>query len=101
MPLSTRDANADDELTSEFEFAGRQFVVISYPRIPPSIAARLTSAEREVVEGVLDDLSDVEIAARRGTAARTVQNQLSSVYRKLGVASRGELSSRLRDGEPR
>lgn len=40
---------------------------------------------------MLDDLSDVEIAARRGTAARTVQNQLSSVYRKLGVASRGEL----------
>ena len=56
----------------------------------------LTAAQRKSAT-----LEPKEIAARRGTAARTVQNQLSSVYRKLGVASRGELSSRLRDGEPR
>ena len=53
--------------------------------------AGLTRAEREVVTGVLRGLSDRGIAGARGTSPRTVANQLQSVYRKLGVASRSEL----------
>ncbi|HTM22910.1 MAG TPA: helix-turn-helix transcriptional regulator [Kofleriaceae bacterium] len=50
-----------------------------------------TATEREVVELVLRGFSDREVAAYRGTSVRTVANQLSSIYGKLGVNSRAEL----------
>ncbi len=55
----------------------------------------LTPAEGEVVSGVIDGLSDREIAAGRGVAVRTVSNQLRSAFRKLGVRSRAELVARV------
>ena len=57
--------------------------------------ASLGAAEREVVDLVLAGLPNDAIAARRGTSARTVANQLQSIYRKLGVASRFERATAL------
>ncbi len=54
----------------------------------------LSSAERAVVQALLRGLSDREIAIERGTSERTVANQLRSIFRKLGVASRAELIAR-------
>ena len=51
----------------------------------------LTSAERQVVIGVLNGRSNAAIAAARHTSSRTVANQLAAIYRKLGVSSRWEL----------
>jgi DNA-binding CsgD family transcriptional regulator len=56
------------------------------------IALDMTRAEHEVARQVVLGLSNATIAARRGTAQRTVANQLASLYRKLKVQSRLELA---------
>jgi DNA-binding CsgD family transcriptional regulator len=53
--------------------------------------ASLTLAESEIVPLLLAGRTNAEISAMRGTTPRTIANQVASVYRKLGVASRLEL----------
>ena len=53
-------------------------------------ASELTAAEREVLSYLALGYTNAEIACARGNAARTVRNQLSSAYAKLGVACRAE-----------
>jgi DNA-binding CsgD family transcriptional regulator len=50
----------------------------------------LTPAEREVLSYLPLGYSNAQIAHARGNAERTVRNQLSSAYAKLGVGSRAE-----------
>jgi DNA-binding NarL/FixJ family response regulator len=52
----------------------------------------LTGTEFEIAHDVLAGLTNAEIARRRGTAVRTIANQVASIYRKLRVRSRLELS---------
>jgi DNA-binding CsgD family transcriptional regulator len=52
----------------------------------------LTAAERLIVELVVSGLSNRAIAERRGTSVSTIANQLASIYKKLGLASRAELT---------
>lgn len=59
----------------------------------------LTPAEREVAALMLEGLSNRAIAKRRGASGRTVANQISSIFRKLGVTSRSELSALVHGGE--
>lgn len=68
--------------------------IASTPRFPTSWED-LSSAERAVVELALRGRSDEEIARERGTSLRTIGNQLSRVYRRLGVAGRTELAALL------
>ena len=56
-------------------------------------AGDLTEREREVATLATGGLSNKEIAARLVVSVRTVENQLHSVYGKLGIANRGELAS--------
>lgn len=51
----------------------------------------LTEAERAVVTLVLRGLSNESIAKDRRASVSTVANQLTSVYKKLGVGGRREL----------
>jgi DNA-binding CsgD family transcriptional regulator len=53
--------------------------------------ARLTPAERMIVDLVAQGLSNEELALARGASRRTVANQLTKAYRKLGVRGRREL----------
>jgi DNA-binding CsgD family transcriptional regulator len=53
--------------------------------------AKLAPAERDIAERVVRGQSNQSIAKSRGTSARTVANQLQSIYAKLGVSSRYEL----------
>lgn len=55
----------------------------------------LTSAEQEVLALVLDGYDNGSIAERRGTSARTTANQIASIFRKVGVASRAELAAEI------
>jgi DNA-binding NarL/FixJ family response regulator len=57
--------------------------------------ANLTKAEGAVLRQLLQGQSNAQIARLRGTALRTVTNQISSLFRKLGVHSRTELIARL------
>lgn len=52
--------------------------------------ATLTRSEREVVELLGLGYTNAQIAQTLGKATRTVRNQLSSAYEKLGVATRAE-----------
>jgi DNA-binding CsgD family transcriptional regulator len=53
-------------------------------------APALTAREREVLGYLHLGYTNEQIAVALGSAPRTVRNQLSSVYGKLGVASRAE-----------
>jgi DNA-binding CsgD family transcriptional regulator len=53
----------------------------------------LTAAERDVATLAAAGLSNAAIALRRGTAIRTVANQMASILRKLRIGSRHELSA--------
>jgi DNA-binding CsgD family transcriptional regulator len=52
--------------------------------------ASLTVAETAVLERLGSGSSNSQIAAALGVSPKTVANHLSSVYRKLGVATRTE-----------
>jgi DNA-binding CsgD family transcriptional regulator len=71
------------------------FALLEWP-IPRSAAPlSLSSAEREVLELVMEGLSNAEIASRRERSPRTVANQIASIFRRLGVHSRSELLATL------
>lgn len=62
--------------------------------------AMLTDAERNIARAVLDGMATATIASLRGRSAKTVANQIASIYRKLGVRSRAELACIARAGAP-
>jgi DNA-binding CsgD family transcriptional regulator len=60
----------------------------------PSTAG-LTQREREVAFLVADGLRSSEVAARLGIASQTVKSHLKTIFEKLAVRNRVELSKRL------
>jgi DNA-binding CsgD family transcriptional regulator len=56
----------------------------------PALLPALTRAERDVLSYLRLGYTNADIARARSSALRTVRNQLSSAYAKLGVASRAE-----------
>lgn len=60
------------------------------------LSKKLTPAEELVLSGIIAGASNETIARRRGTSARTVANQVASIFRKCGVGSRAELVALLR-----
>jgi DNA-binding NarL/FixJ family response regulator len=67
-------------------------LVISFPTPDVDWRQVLSPAEIAVAEDALAGLSNAQIAAKREAAVRTIANQMASVYRKVGVRSRLELS---------
>jgi DNA-binding NarL/FixJ family response regulator len=60
----------------------------------------LTSTELKIAGLVRDGASNREIASRLYLSVKTVEATLTRVYRKLGVRSRTQLSSRLQAADP-
>jgi DNA-binding CsgD family transcriptional regulator len=77
-----------------------ELVVLSFT-LPVDSAINLSSAESDVVRHILAGRSNSEIAALRRCSARTVANQIASLFRKLGVRSRLELVALVPLLEPR
>ncbi len=65
--------------------------IASIPRPDLCLAPQLTSTEYAVTRLLSDGHSRSEIAALRAASTRTVANQVSAVFRKLGVSGRLEL----------
>jgi DNA-binding CsgD family transcriptional regulator len=57
--------------------------------------ARLSDAERDVAMRLLGGMRGAAIARERGTSPRTVANQITRIYHKLGISSRRELIAQL------
>jgi len=87
------------EITS-FKIGSEEYVVLAFnaPTKQESVEGpkRLTASERAVMAFILQGRSNAEIARARGTSASTIANQVSMLYRKLGVSSRRELCARER-----
>jgi DNA-binding CsgD family transcriptional regulator len=81
-----------DASVTWFRLGGVECAVLSC-RLPEGRPlAELTPAENEVARLAVEGHSSAEIAALRGTSVRTVDNQLGSIYTKLGLNSRAELA---------
>ena len=78
---------------------GEVFAVFEWCATPPPQLARLTAAERHVLEQLRAGASNRAIARARGSSVRTVANQVASLLRKLGAGSRFELIQRLGPGD--
>lgn len=83
----------------EPELAGTSYIAISLAS-ERRLADPLSPVEREIVNDVLAGLSNLEIATKRERSARTIANQLASIFRKLGVGSRFELTAQLTGAPP-
>ncbi|HWT93290.1 MAG TPA: helix-turn-helix transcriptional regulator, partial [Solirubrobacteraceae bacterium] len=64
-------------------------------RARTSGAAALTPAERRTAEQAAAGLSNRQIAQASFVTEKTVEGHLSSVYRKLAIASRAQLAAAL------
>jgi pimeloyl-ACP methyl ester carboxylesterase/DNA-binding CsgD family transcriptional regulator len=66
---------------------------------PPAAApfADLTAREREVLELLARGLANDEIAERLGITPKTVRNQVSALFDKLGVSSRSQAIVKARE----
>ena len=60
--------------------------------LPPKSRLRLTVRERALVAEILTGSSNKAIAQKFGVQEQTVRNQLTTLFRKLGVSSRLELA---------
>jgi pimeloyl-ACP methyl ester carboxylesterase/DNA-binding CsgD family transcriptional regulator len=58
---------------------------------------RLTAREHDVLELLAQGLDNGTIATKLGTSEKTVRNQVSTIFGKLGVSSRAEAIVRARD----
>jgi DNA-binding NarL/FixJ family response regulator len=59
----------------------------------------LTPRERQVLTGIVDGLTDKQVAIRLALSPETVRTHVKSIYRKLQVTTRGELISRAARGQ--
>jgi len=94
-PKPPTELAAPAELAARsFEVDGERYAILSFPLPEVELPTELSAAEREVVQRVLEGLSNADIARQRGTSLNTVANQLRSVFSKLDVKSRFELTER-------
>lgn len=69
--------------------------VIGLPRPDRRLQQTLPPAELAVIRLLVEGLSYQDIASARGTATRTIANQITAVFRRLQVSGRNELVQRL------
>ena len=90
----------DRECALEAEFPEAKSRVAWGAYVAPAAVAAdsLTAREQEVLRYVCDGYTNAEIAAKLGTAASTVRNQISSILTKMDAVNRTELAARVSRG---
>jgi DNA-binding NarL/FixJ family response regulator len=74
---------------------GRRYRYLVFDRTARQRASGLSPSEWDVACRLVDGESHKAIAAGRGTSPRTVDNQVASLFGKLGIQSRNELAEAL------
>src|SRR5262245_8797665 len=101
---SAREAHSHDTVVEAGPHAGKRldaelieldeqvFLLVAWDLgQKPQRTVALTAAEEAILQLICKGYSNAEIAKRRGTALRTVANQVAALLRKHGVQSRHEL----------
>lgn len=83
------------ECTSSRADDGTELLIFEAPCSTSGLAPFLTNAENDLLQAVLTGLDTREIARRRNTSARTVANQLGTLFRKFRASTKAELASRV------
>jgi DNA-binding NarL/FixJ family response regulator len=96
-PGNTTSPGTSD--VSFFSVGPDEFAIIPVAGDPAPCLANLSAAETRVLAELAIGRSNREIATSRGTSLRTITNQVSAVFRKLGVRSRSELVLLLSGGK--
>src|SRR5262249_36830585 len=76
-------------------WAARARADLARVNVAPTDGTGLTPSERRVAEKAAAGLSNRDIAAELFLSPKTVEMNLSRVYRKLGIRSRAQLHTRL------
>jgi DNA-binding CsgD family transcriptional regulator len=79
---------------ARFSIDGEELLVVSWPADAVPIAG-LSEAENAILRAALGGLTNSEIARQRRRSIYTVNNQLASALRKLGVVTRAEAAALL------
>jgi DNA-binding CsgD family transcriptional regulator len=80
------------------ESGGIEYVLVTVPRPSAAREERITPAEREIAELLVDGQTKSEIAALRATSTHTIACQLRAIFRKLRAGGRCELIKRAVEG---
>lgn len=74
-------------------------VLAHFKPTPSTQADLLSERERSVLEGLVDGLTEKQVAARLVLSPQTIHGYVKQVYRKLEINSRAELMKRASRGE--
>jgi DNA-binding NarL/FixJ family response regulator len=93
-PSSKRTAVPADGAVRTFRlrYADEDLLVVSAP-VQVHRPETLSPAQLEVAQAVARGASNAAIARARGTSVRTVSNQVSAIFARLGVTSRQQLAA--------
>lgn len=70
---------------------GKPEQTVSIPRPDAALAPRLSHAEFRIARLLAEGWTYAEIARHRGSSVRTIANQVTSIFHKLGLSGRSEL----------
>ena len=90
----SRDERSNQIAAESYLVGDVELVVFELPA-ETEAPAQFSESERCILRQLRAGRSSAEIAQARGTSARTVANQLASMYRKVNVSSRQELLAAL------
>jgi ATP/maltotriose-dependent transcriptional regulator MalT len=69
-------------------------------KVGPSRSSILTPTEQRIAELATDGLTNRDVAAALFISLKTVEANLTQIYRKLGIRSRAQLAQKLRTTQP-
>ncbi|WP_245963012.1 LuxR C-terminal-related transcriptional regulator [Thermodesulfitimonas autotrophica] len=96
--LQTLVARIEDGfLQAELRARQRNGAAPAPSRLPPEVAEKLTPREREILEHLILEFTNQEIAAKLYLSLETVKKHRRNIYRKLGVQEPREFLRRLRN----
>jgi DNA-binding NarL/FixJ family response regulator len=76
-------------------WAARARAELARTNVSPSRELRLTPSEQRVAELASSGMTNRDVAAALFMSPKTVESNLSRVYRKLGIRTRAELGRRI------